>query len=81
MGEMFGNISRQEADATLSVRPGRDERVQMLREFLIWLDKSRGLTLCRAFKPEYDWYMNAFADTEALAHEFLVTRCNREATK
>jgi hypothetical protein len=27
--------------------------------------------LCHAFKPQFDWYMPALANKEALVHEFL----------
>jgi hypothetical protein len=50
------------------------EKLRTLSEFLTWIENSKGLTLCQAFQPQYDWYMRAFANKENLAKEFLRTR-------
>jgi hypothetical protein len=39
--------------------------------FLVWLEENKKLMLCAAFKPQFDWYMPAFANKERLVHEFM----------
>jgi hypothetical protein len=46
---------------------------EMLFTFLNWLEQAQGLTLCHAFKPQFDWYTPAFANKEKLASEFFGT--------
>jgi len=57
----------------------REDLAQTLREFLAWLELSKGLRLCESFKPQYDWYMPVPTNVEHLAHEFLGTSadCNK----
>lgn len=73
MREVPQRISLPEATATLALPPGREELAKAMHEFLVWIEYAKGLTLCQAFKPQYDWYMPAFANKENLAREFLGT--------
>lgn len=47
---------------------------QVMADFLVWLEKSKGLTLCQPFKPQFDWTMPAFANKARLVREFLDSR-------
>lgn len=56
----------------------REELVQTIDEFLSWLESSKGLRLCEAFKPQYDWYSPVLANKRSLAREFLGKRATPE---
>ncbi len=60
-------VTRQGAAATLISPREREEAVQVMLDFLAWLEKSKDLTLCHAFKPQFDWYMPTSANRERLA--------------
>ncbi len=51
-----------------------EEQIQVLSEFLAWLEKSQQLVLCQVFRPQFDWYMPAFADKKKLARAYLVQK-------
>lgn len=44
---------------------------QTIRDFLAWLEACKGLRLCEAFKPRYDWYTPVPFNCEHLTREFL----------
>ncbi len=71
MDEVLRRVTRQDAAAALISPQERENAVQVMLEFLAWLEKSKDLTLCQAFKPQFDWYMPSSANKERLAHEFL----------
>jgi len=71
MKEVSRQASPQESAPLSAVPHGRDKLVETMLEFLVWIENSRGLMLCQAFKPQYDWYMPALGDKERLAREFL----------
>ena len=71
MKEVSRQTSPQESASSPAVPHGRDKLVETMLEFLLWMEESKGLRLCQAFKPQYDWYMPALGDKERLAREFL----------
>ncbi len=71
MREVSRRISGQSSPAAIVAPPGDEKMVQAILEFLVWIENIKGLTLCQAFKPQYDWYMPAFDNKERLAREFL----------
>ena len=38
--------------------------------FLLWLENEKGLRLCNAYKPQYEWYVPANFNTKTLVTEF-----------
>lgn len=64
--------SRQPTSA--SAGSGPEEMTQTILAFLAWLEQTKQLRLCQAFKPQYDWYMPAYSDKGKLAREFLGKR-------
>lgn len=52
----------------------REEMARTILAFLAWLEQTKELRLCQAFKPQYDWYMPAYSDQGELAREFLRDR-------
>jgi hypothetical protein len=70
MKDVLQKITRQEV-MSMYTKPENDRMAEAMHEFLTWLEQNKGLTLCHAFKPQYDWYMPAFANKQKLAHEFL----------
>lgn len=52
----------------------RDELERTLRDFLSWMEQSKDLSLCQAFKPQYDWYMPTITSKESLVREYLHKR-------
>lgn len=76
MREMSRRISLRESASSFAVPIGRDQLVETLLEFLAWIEKSRGLKLCEAFKPQYDWYMPVILNKEKLAQEFLAKKAS-----
>jgi len=70
MKDLSNKISPYESMSMYAIASG-DGYHESMREFLIWLEEYKGLTLCHAFKPQFDWYMPALANKEALVHEFL----------
>jgi hypothetical protein len=71
MSDALQPLPVQATASTFELPLGRQASEQTLFEFLEWIEQTKGLTLCQAFKPQYDWYMPAFANKEKLAHEFL----------
>ena len=71
MKEVSRQTPPQESTSSLAVPFGRDTLAETMLEFLLWMEESKGLRLCQAFKPQHDWYMPALADVERLAREFL----------
>ena len=59
---------------------GGEGAVRTIGDFLEWLETSRGMRLCVAFKPQYDWYVPVPANIGALAREFLGNKESREST-
>lgn len=61
--------------STIAVRepsPDKRERVaQTISAFLAWLETDKGLRLCEAFKPQYDWYSPVAVSHTRLARQFL----------
>ena len=71
MGEVLERLLRSESAVAIDPSKGSEELAAMLTGFLNWLEMSRGMTLCQAFKPEFDWYMPTLINKAKLAHEFL----------
>ncbi len=71
MKDVLQKISRQEVMPKFS-KSSNEGMAETLHDFLTWLEQNKGLTLCNAFRPQFDWYMPAFANKEKLAHEFLI---------
>ncbi len=71
MKDVLQRLSHQAAPAGKVIPSGHEEHARVLSEFLAWLEKTQGLTLCLAFKPQYDWYMPALANKRRLASEFI----------
>jgi hypothetical protein len=69
--DLLQNLSRQDSAVSITPPGPNDQNAQAMLEFLVWLEQAKGLTLCRAFKPQYDWYMPALSNKEKLAREFL----------
>ncbi len=69
--EVTEQITQQVAGTAIAEPPEDEAAVRGMLEFLQWIEKSKGLTLCQAFKPQYDWFVPAFANKERLAREFL----------
>lgn len=65
-----------QASAPVYAPPKRDELEQTLQDFLAWVEQSKGLSLCEAFKPQYDWYMPTIISKQSLVREFLRTGNN-----
>lgn len=49
----------------------REVMAQTISAFLAWLETDRGLRLCAAFKPQYDWYSPVPVSHTRLARQFL----------
>jgi hypothetical protein len=64
-------VSPQEPALSFAAPLRRDGLAETMLEFLVWIESSKGLTLCQAFKPQYDWYIPALTNKTELAHEFL----------
>lgn len=60
-----------EGPVAINIKKERDELAQSMFDFLVWLEENKKLMLCTAFKPQFDWYMPAFANKERLVHEFM----------
>ena len=60
-----------EGSIAINIKKERDELAQSMFDFLVWLEENKKLVLCAAFKPQFDWYMPAFANKERLVHEFM----------
>lgn len=58
----------------ITMQQERGDLALSMIDFLAWLEENKGLTLCTAFKPEFDWYMPALANKEKLAHEFIAEK-------
>lgn len=76
---LLPNGLQHEAFSALATKPGREDLTPTLLEFLVWIEHSKGLTLCHAFKPQYDWYMPSFANKEQLARDFLSSKAPAKA--
>ena len=50
---------------------GSEKTLRTINEFFKWLETSKGLRLCEAFKPKYDWYVPVPANLKSLTREFL----------
>jgi hypothetical protein len=61
--------------STIAVRePPLDKHegvAQTISAFLAWLETDKGLRLCEAFKPQYDWYSPVAVSHKCLARQFL----------
>lgn len=44
---------------------------QLLRDFLEWAEREKGLVLCEAYKPKYDWYTPIAYHSRSLVEKFL----------
>ena len=44
---------------------------QLLRDFLEWAQQEKGLVLCEAYKPKYDWYTPIAYHSRILVEKFL----------
>jgi hypothetical protein len=55
----------------IKMQQERGDPARSMIDFLVWLEENKGLTLCSAFKPQFDWYMPALANKERLVHEFI----------
>ena len=55
----------------ITMQQERGELARLMIDLLVWLEENKGLTLCTAFKPQFDWYMSALANKERLVHEFI----------
>lgn len=55
----------------ITMQQERGDPARSMIDFLVWLEENKGLTLCSAFKPQFDWYMPAMANKERLVHEFI----------
>ncbi|MBS4095527.1 MAG: hypothetical protein KGZ83_01645 [Sulfuricella sp.] len=42
-----------------------------ITSFLNWMEKQKGLRLCEAYKPQYEWYTPICGSKEELALEFF----------
>ncbi len=51
--------------------PSGEALVRVIGEFLAWLELNKGLRLCEAYKPQYDWYVPIPTKAGPLALEFL----------
>jgi hypothetical protein len=58
-------------DAPTGTQLEGDELQRALLDFLKWAEQSKGLALCQAFKPQYDWYMPTITSKENLVREYL----------
>ncbi|MDP2433909.1 MAG: hypothetical protein Q8O33_18080 [Pseudomonadota bacterium] len=67
-----GTTSREPTTTAATI--GREEMTRTMLAFLAWLEQTKELRLCQAFKPQYDWYMPAYSDKGELAREFLHNR-------
>lgn len=78
MGDIYRRISSRGFVSSPGAT-GEADLGQILIDFLVWIEQDRNLTLCQAFKPQYDWYMPAFAAKENLASEFLGKREKKDS--
>lgn len=46
----------------------------LICDFMKWVEREKGLTLCEPYKPKYDWYIPIAYHTRALVAEFLDRR-------
>lgn len=70
MGSISAGIAtRQDKLASALEETGTSPRA--IHEFLVWLERSKGLRLCEPFKPQYDWYTPVPTNPERLAREFF----------
>ena len=53
---------------------GSEKTLRTINEFFKWLETSKGLRLCEAYKPKYDWYVPVPANLKSLTREFLGKR-------
>lgn len=80
MGSISTRIATQVPAASIApIR--REELTQTIRQFLAWLEQSKGLRLCQAFKPQYDWYIPALTNQDGLAREFLAIKTSADPDK
>ncbi|TCV85400.1 hypothetical protein [Sulfurirhabdus autotrophica] len=47
--------------------------------FLLWLEKEKGLRLCSAYKPQYEWYVPANFRIENLVNQFIDSQFPEQA--
>jgi hypothetical protein len=71
MKETLQKKKLNEGSVEINIIKERDELAQSMFNFLVWLEENKKLVLCTAFKPQFDWYMPAFAKKERLVHEFM----------
>lgn len=69
MKDISPRIASQKPGSVLA--PGNAALAQAINEFLAWLELTKGMRLCAAFRPQYDWYMPVPTNGEGLALEFL----------
>jgi len=71
MNEILRHNKPDVTVGAVTMKLERGDLAQSMFDFLVWLEENKGLTLCSAFKPQFDWYMPAMANKERLAHEFI----------
>jgi hypothetical protein len=71
MKETLQQKKLNEGPVAINIKKEREELAQSMFTFLVWLEENKKLMLCAAFKPQFDWYMPAFANKERLVHEFM----------
>jgi hypothetical protein len=71
MKENLQKTKLNDGVVAIKMKNEHDELAQSMFNFLVWLEENKKLVLCSAFKPQFDWYMPAFAKKERLVHEFM----------
>lgn len=51
-----------------------DDTLQIITDFLKWVEQEKGLVLCEPYKPKYDWYTPVLFQPKHLAAAFLAAR-------
>ncbi len=49
----------------------KEEFLSNASDFFLWLEKEKGLRLCNAYKPQYEWYSPANCSVENLIDQFI----------
>ena len=71
MKDTWQHKKLSEGPVAINFKMERDELAESMFNFLVWLEENKNLLLCAAFKPQFDWYMPAFANKERLVREFM----------
>ena len=67
----MSGISAQITLPRPTLAPSGEALARLIGEFLAWLELNKGLRLCEAYKPQYDWYVPIPTNAGTLALEFL----------